>query len=64
MLLLAYISDRESKTDEATQWMKKFANLNLPYKPPLQIVQNTDKETFDAFQHTFNELKEKYLPKR
>ena len=64
MLLLAYISDRESKTDEATQWMKKFNDLNLPYKPPLQIVQNTDKETFDAFQNTFNELKEKYLPKR
>ena len=64
MLLLAYISDRESKTDEATQWMKKFNDLNLPYNPPLQIVQKTDKETFDAFQNTFNELKEKYLPKR
>ena len=64
MLLLAYISDRESKTDEATQWMKKFNDLNLPYKPPLQIVQNTDKKTFDAFQKTFNELKEKYLPNR
>ncbi|MEC8463244.1 MAG: hypothetical protein VXZ25_08655, partial [Pseudomonadota bacterium] len=63
MMLLAYISNIESKTDEATQWMTKFNDLNLPYRPPLKIVQNTDKETFSAFQTSFNELKEKYLPK-
>ena len=63
MLLLAYISNHESKTDEATQWMTKFNDLNLPHRPPLQIVKNTDKETFNAFQTSFNELKEKYLPK-
>ena len=63
MLLLAYISDIEGKTDEAAQWMTKFNELKLPYKPPLQIVQKTDKETFDALQTTFDGLKDKYLPK-
>ena len=63
MLLLAYISDIEGKTDEAAQWMTKFNELKFPYKPPLQIVQKTDKETFDALQTTFDGLKDKYLPK-
>ena len=64
MLLLAYISELEGKTDEATQWMTKFNDLNLPFRPPLQIVHKTDKETFDAFQTTFDALKDKYSPNK
>ena len=62
MILLAYISDVEGKTDEAKQWIAKFNTLQLPFKPALQIVQKTDEETFRAFQTTFNDLKAKYSP--
>ena len=63
ILLLAYISDLEGETDEATRWMAKFNELQLPDKPALQIVQNTDKETFDAFQNTIQALKDKHPQK-
>lgn len=63
ILLLAYISDLEGVTGEAEGWMAKFNELQLPDKPALQIVQNTDKKTFDAFQKSIQAMKNKYPAK-
>ena len=63
ILLLAYISDLEGVTGEAEGWMAKFNELQLPDKPALQIVQNTDKNTFDAFQKSIQAMKNKYPAK-
>ena len=63
IILLAYMSDLEGKADETARLMASFNELELPYRPVLRIVQNTDRETFDAFQTAVQALKDKHPPK-